>query len=433
MIDNRELDSIWPKGTQQSGEKLLGAVEQLISEAETDPDAKARLLEAFPEVVKTENIEIADMPDSVLDGKLGDLCLRNLIATGLPVAYAWPALITVASHLVPNGKQPTERPALFTCLVGETHSGKSVSVEHAMRLLGVEKTRWPVFTTKAGSAEGLAKVVKDKEGEPVLWYLEELAHMLKKAAIQNASFPQILQELYSSNFMPMVVAEQQELLFNARLSIIGGLPTNQFQSAYTAETVGGFYQRSLFGLMPTEHQYLYTPYDGEVVTELKLLPARTDSSVWEARDAYAARTPNPNGRIIESCLRVAAICAAFDGREVLRGEDLAPTWAFCDYQHKVREVLKPAEGITYDAVAAGKVMTCLKKHTADGKWLKQRDILAFTNAYELGPRVYEQAIDSLVRLGLAECKKQKPSNGGRTTVLLRVAGDECLDSPVSVP
>lgn len=70
---------------------------------------------------------VADMPPEVLDGWLGEQCKKHM--AGLPIAYAWPALLAAASVQVPKiGNLPLN---LYVCLLGGIGSGKQpLYLEH---------------------------------------------------------------------------------------------------------------------------------------------------------------------------------------------------------------------------------------------------------------------------------------------------------------
>src|SRR5208337_944176 len=94
-------------------------------------------------------VQITDMSDTVLDGKLGEFYTKHM-RERFPVSYAWPALVTVASALVPR-RDEKQRLNLYTALVGPVHSGKTQAIDAAQQLLGVEP---PVLMdVMAGSAE----------------------------------------------------------------------------------------------------------------------------------------------------------------------------------------------------------------------------------------------------------------------------------------
>src|SRR5580692_9524235 len=75
-----------------------------------------------------------DMPDSVLDGRLGEICQKRMVPI-YPVAYAWPALVTVAGALVQRGPKGFPRTNLYPCLAGDKATGKSSSIDLTIYLL----------------------------------------------------------------------------------------------------------------------------------------------------------------------------------------------------------------------------------------------------------------------------------------------------------
>ena len=108
-------------------------------------------------VMHVESKSTGDMPDGVLDGKLGGRCQKRMSA--YPLAYAWPAILTVAGvrihqtefdptkpnqcvQLDENDKpiyvQPGVRANLYTCLVGPAGTGKTSAFDQAIKILGVE-------------------------------------------------------------------------------------------------------------------------------------------------------------------------------------------------------------------------------------------------------------------------------------------------------
>ena len=89
-----------------------------------------------PPVLESEALKVVDMPDTVLDGRLGEICQRRL--GDLPLAYSYLALVTCAGTLVPTQddtggflddatlfhRNNTIRTNLFFCPVGEIGTGK---------------------------------------------------------------------------------------------------------------------------------------------------------------------------------------------------------------------------------------------------------------------------------------------------------------------
>jgi hypothetical protein len=151
---------------------------------------------------RPEDLQIADMPTSVLDGFLGKLC-RERMPKDLPIAYAWPSIVAAASLLVPN--MHGVRTNLYVALVGNQGTGKTESRKHAFGILGIK----PALTIDAmvGSAEGLFKEGVDVGGAPKMFTPDELSHTLAKSAIDRASFPYVLNRAYDENSFQLIIAK----------------------------------------------------------------------------------------------------------------------------------------------------------------------------------------------------------------------------------
>jgi hypothetical protein len=133
-------------------------------------------------ITKPEDaVAVHDMPEACLDGWLGDLCHERL--GHFPIAYAWPALLAVASTMVPHSANEHERCNINVCAVGPKGSGKTQSFDWAGHVLGV-----PVEVLKSGSAEGLAKKIGDKGGASILWFTDELDHLCSRLKSRGQLF-----------------------------------------------------------------------------------------------------------------------------------------------------------------------------------------------------------------------------------------------------
>ena len=92
------IAEIWPKDTPQADLSLpIALAAKPICQAKSGLATINRIAEASanaPEIV------LLDMPDTVLDSRLGELCDARM--SGFPRAYAWHALLAVASVLVPR-------------------------------------------------------------------------------------------------------------------------------------------------------------------------------------------------------------------------------------------------------------------------------------------------------------------------------------------
>jgi hypothetical protein len=331
----------------------------------------------------------ADMPESVLDGRLGELYAQYL--TRFPIAYAYLALVTAAGVLIDRGNR-TIRTNLFTCPVGPTGTGKSESAKAAFRLLGMWPTHQFLISGKFGSGEALVERLQDIEtGAARFIWVDELAHLLAKCAIERSSFPYILNTAYYED-VQAGGSKGKQFNLNCRLSIAGGIVEELFGDAFGIATTGGLYDRFVFGLCPEPHEFLWRPFEEKPVT-LNPFPATVSSDVWDARDEWV-RTEGVTSRIAEHALRAAYICACVDGRPTLRANDLGPALEFARYQTGVRKVLAPNPGENPDARCAIAIRNWLIEYAEDGK-ANRRDLDRGIHASRYGPGVFNRCLNNL--------------------------------------
>ena len=418
-----------------------------ISEPESSRDnTHAATVVATPVVedVPVADAGIKDMPESVLDGWLGDVCKKRMLEH-FPVAYAWTALVTVASAMVPvdvakNGM----RCNLFGCPVGPIHSGKSEAIKHAKLLLGIQSP--PLLDLMAGSAEMLTSAVEDAGRRPRLYSTDELGHLLEKAQIQNSSFVYLLNRaFYETGFkVRSMEKKKKEVVFNATLSVIGGVVEERFGDLFTSKTTGGFYDRFLFGLCPTGFRYFYMPFEGgpalqinpmegdlygeEIVPILAVgnqpIPVSLDKSVFcEAnrwmRDDDVLKNPDCE-RIVEIAMRVATVCASFDRRPVLYGKDLAPALELARYQARIRHLLKPNPGKTFEGQLYHKFFEFLTMHTSNGEWMTRKELFHRTCSHEIGLPVANKTLDAMIANDDVEELKTVGKHGGPPKRFVRI-------------
>jgi hypothetical protein len=373
---------------------------------------------AIKEIVGAEKIKVHDLPEAALDGWLGEICRTRM--GDFPRAYAWPALITAASVLVPRCPDPKTRTNLYCGLVGEKGSGKSTAFDFAFSLLGLDATR--LLKLKSGSAEGLVAKIGSVDGAARLFFTDELEHLLVKSAIEGSSFASVLSSAYYDDKQDFTMARGKEVPFNCRLSLAGGVVEDKFADLFGAATTGGFYDRFIFGLCPTDNSYSYRPFTGgpaleteedEWYTPVRPVAVTIAEDVWPVKDQLEKELGER--RVVESALRVAVICAAFDGRKTLTAADLGPMKAFAEYQANLRKRLAPNPGKNAEAVVAYKILEYLRAHAPQGEWLGTRDMIRSIHAYHYGPSITLRALASL-----AMNEEVEQSKAGRKA-LIRLA------------
>jgi hypothetical protein len=344
------------------------------------------------EVKAVSEVGLNDMPEAVLDGRLGELCNTRMLPLA-PLAYAWPALTACAAiKMLRSGDM---RANLYTALVGPVHSSKSRTGDHAAWLLGLDKPQ--LVKLMAGSAEGMLKEL-DREppnGDDRLIAIDELGHLLEKSRIEGSSFPYILNRAYYDDRFIVAMARGKSVEFACRLSILGGIVDEKFEDCFASNTTGGLYDRFLFGLCPSGFVYDYRPFEGEPAQLPEPVAVKIDPAVWSWKSALLKQDSSLNPRVIENALRIATICAAFDGRRTLEATALDPALATIQYQTSVRKFLVPNAGRNFEGILAAKFLTYLDKHAPSGEWVSRSRMLQITHAYEYGPSISDKAISSL--------------------------------------
>jgi len=392
-------------------------LEAILARAESGEFGKAKAAEA--PVVKATRENDSDMPDSCLDGWLGEIYRTRM--ADFPRAYAWPALLVAASVLVP--RETKSRTNLFVDLDGPVHSGKSSAFEKAFHLMSLRKPT--LMALKTGSAEGLAEYTGEAGGATRLLYPDELAHLLEKSMIERSSLPRFLTTAFYQDEQILTVAKRKVLTFNARLSVAGGTVDDEFGDLFGHATTGGLHDRFLFGKCPTGYQYLWQDFseepaefvpngDGDVPfsgSSHQPVVVSLGSDVWQERNRWIKEL-GIQPRVAEICLRCAVICASFDGRQNLTAAMLGPALELAKYQTRVRIVLQPNPGENPDARCAFAIRNWLSRNAPGGQWIGRRDLYLGMHAARLGPGVFDRALLHMEFNGELESGKS-----GRTKIV----------------
>ena len=382
------------KKFQEAGFALAVSVEDLRSEA-------ADVFEDFSQdahQATAETLQVADMPETVLDGRLGEICQQRL--GDLPLAYAWISLLTVAGTLVPVSGMRTN---LYGVPVGPIGSGKTQAIERAILTMGLNK---PLLeSTLAGSFEGLAGRL-NVGGDARLLSPDELGHLLQKAQIDGASFPFVLNSAFYKSEFDVIAARGKQIRVNCRLGIIGGIVEDKFLELFGSATTGGLYDRFIFGRCPQPFQYQYKPFEGDAeYTEPCAVTISAD--VWELRNSWLKEIHGLNSRTAELAIRAAGIAAAFSGRTILYAKHIETTGrAFVEYQTRVRQAFKPNPGENTDARCAFAILATLDEKPG---WNLKRAIAKKIHYERFGPTAFERAINSLVASGDINLDAKRPA------------------------
>ncbi|MGC2283673.1 MAG: hypothetical protein WA542_00350 [Candidatus Acidiferrum sp.] len=334
-------------------------------------------------------IYLRDMPDTVLDGRLGEICQRRM--HHFPISYSWPALLAVASTLITE-RQDKLKTNLYSALVGPVHSGKSQAIDFATNILGLERPQ--LMDTIAGSAEALIRETAGAAGNPRLFSPDELGHTLEKLQIEHSSFSYVLNSaFYKTNFR-VLMGKKQTVQFDCCLSILGGLVEERFADLFNASATAGLYDRFLFGLCPGNFHFEYRPYEG-LAEITNMVPVTIHPFVWDAKLAWEKNDPKSSSRLFEISIRAATNCASLNGNKVLKVEHLKPHFELSKYQNRIRAILKPNPGENFEGQLAHKFLTYLERNPM----VTRRQLFRDTRAYDKGPSIAERALAVLISNG----------------------------------
>lgn len=362
---------------------------------------------------------LSDIPiTAIASTRLGDIYSSIFEPNGWPLNYALPALVTAASVLVPRFVVPEGQiligddnlTNLYTALIGKVHAGKSQCIEWAARALGIyhEDCAEHYIDLSAGSAEQLIDALDKRKNvfkNSVLIDQDEWAQLFAKADIPNATFPAFLTKSFYRRRQIFTRPRGKEVVLNLAMSFCGGIVEDDFDSVFNALTLGGCYDRFLFGRMPQDWAWSYRPFPREnashAMDELlawEPIPVFLDGSVFEVGQAWAKQNPEL-GRVIEICIRIATIFASMDGRSRVTGKDLEVLSGLAAYQLDLRRQFQPNAGQNADAQFANAALRWINRHA--GEWTSIALLKKGVHSYEqkLGPNVAERALLSMARGG----------------------------------
>lgn len=357
---------------------------------------------------KSPEIKSRDIPESCLEGFLGEICSKRM--HDLPMAWAWPAILAAASaHASHCSQLRSVRSNLYVALIGSPGSGKTSAINVANYLLDVKDD---LFRSYVGSAEGLAKNLPS-EFSHKLWFIDELGQMLDKARIEGASFVRILNSAFYDDEVPLVASKGISHKINCKLSIIGGIVEEEFEDAFSAVTAFGLYDRFIFGCAAPGYVYDFHPLEdyGKPIRSFDrnlVVVEEIHADVWELKKQWRADNPTFN-REFEIALRCALICASFDGRKRLAANDLASALEFAKVQGTARILLKPNMGKNQGGELSQKIMDFLHRYAPGGEFLKLRDVQRGIHAHKYGADLTNRTLNALSHCGDIEISTDRES------------------------
>jgi hypothetical protein len=178
---------------------------------------------------------------------------------------------------------------------------------------------------------------------------------------------------------------------------------DDFDSVFDAASLGGLYDRFLFGLAPDgfswsyrEFPFAHPLFHGKGMLQFQPVSVWADPSLYEAIAGWKKKDPT-RGRVTEVCARVAKIFASIDGRGVVTGDDLERLEPLALYQQSIRGMYRPNPGMNPDAIFANVALNWVQTNAR--QWRTFRDLQKGTNYHrrKLGPNVAYRALRALAR------------------------------------
>jgi len=315
---------------------------------------------------------------------------------------------------------------LYTALIADVGAGKSQAIEWAAKAIGIHEP--PVgqhyFEGKFGSAEQMLKSLHRKQSvfttKAALINPDEWAHLFAKAAIPDASFPTVLTTAFYRRNQIVTVGGTgggTEYALNLQMSFIGGIVEQEFDTVFGVGSLGGLYDRFLFGRAPDGFMWNYQPCHIEQKkhwADWNMKPVRLDPSVYEVIKQWSKENPNL-GRVAEICVRIAMIYGSLDGRLVITGKDIEPLKPLALYQVGLRQVFRPNPGKNPDAMFANTALAWIQKHAGEWTSISKLKQHTWRVEQELGPAVAVRSLIGLARSGrielwLADSGRELPSD-----------------------
>ena len=324
-------------------------------------------------IVNAPQAEGLAFDERALYGKLGEMARE----TGLPLGWAYPGMLAMASALKIEDHSGNVRPNVYCALVappGMAKTAVSDTIEKTIFLPEGVKT----YTTPA-SDRGLTKMIGD-EGSTLMLVEDEFRAVLGKCQVPNSTLPQMLCKLWSKDQAGVADKKGADKCVG-KLCILGNIACEDaadFSKCFASSTVSGLYDRFILGYDTTAVKYRPMHVKSVVLTDKMVV--RVAAWVWDAKDRWAGDLPTRR-RLPEIALRVALITAAVNGDKEITGPCLAAALRFVEWQERLRSVFKPGLAETKEAECYEAVYAALRAQhdhqRRNGEYPKGADLIGF--------------------------------------------------------
>lgn len=337
-----------------------------------------------------------DFPEAAMYGWLGELA-RKIDG---PLSAAYPVLLAMAAPCVQPYKRL--RPNLYVNIIGGAGDGKTRVINNA-RETWLTPPEVGVVSKYPGSEIGLiqflgGKKAKDTKHEdrypkPYLLIQDEMRITFNKMDIKGSSLPNMLNHLfYHDDFG--TGSKQGDWECFPRLSVVGGLTCknpDEFAEIYGLTTTQGTYDRTLFGIMPTDWEFddMWEPpmdttvnpiTDGVEPAPITRIakPCAIPKFAYDAVAEWRRKDMENRKRLGELILRVALVTASLNHDKEVTPECLQCAILFIEWQEQLRRHYKPSETDDLDGKAERALVRALEKYE---NWVEWKTLTTSHNLY----------------------------------------------------
>ena len=191
-------------------------------------------------------------PPRAIVGSLGSLSYELASGTEVPEEFIFACGLTVLGAMC-SGELDIKMgvevdPRLYTVLLGSSYDvKKSTAMKKSIAFFeSLGSTRMPRVMSGVGSAEGLARNLSD-HGKVLLAY-DELRAFVDKTKVQSSVLLPLTASMYEQHNWENATknSDQDVMLKNARLSLLGCCTTDTYEQMWTSEAVSIGFPNRLF-------------------------------------------------------------------------------------------------------------------------------------------------------------------------------------------
>ena len=402
--------------------RLLAAYER----AKEDPGAALEEIEEIIAHAKIDKLMTAldgaqpaariAFPESAYLGLAADFADTYSTACESPKSYFYLSFLTCLGALVGDRvclQGATKAPArLYTVLLGPSGlSRKSTAIKLTTDFFARNVVGFPVVRG-LGSAEGLAKTIKNRGYTNCLLVFDELRTFVDKAKIEGSILLSIVNTLFDETRAENHTRGHDIELENVHLSLLSACTLDTFSNLFDANFVAiGFPNRLLLVLdesktsipvprdvPPSVEQalaqelgaILYTlrPYTPTIPLIMRLTPEALES--WSEFYKTIPRTVTGT-RIDAIALRLAMLMALSAHKMEIDTEIIQAAIEIATWQLAVREEVMPVEAHNAIAALEQRIVKVLKSRGP----LRERDLRRYVHAERVGLWAFATALSNL--------------------------------------